>query len=114
MAMAISRSDGSINRHIEILKALANPARFRIAWSLSRSDKTVKLLAERLGMKQSIVSQQLGVLRMSDIVQGAREKGFTRYRLIEPKVALLMRDLNEKQDCGADGARCNSAIKVER
>ena len=63
----------------DVLKALAHPARLRIVAALCEGEESVIGLAERLGLPQAIVSQQLRILRMSGLVAAAREKGFARY-----------------------------------
>ena len=85
--------DGSVNRRVEILKALANPTRLNIVMSLSRGAVTVSALSQSLDLKPCIVSQQLGILRSSDIVRGVREGGYVRYELIDLRVSGLIREL---------------------
>jgi len=81
----------SVQRNVEILKALANPQRFRIACLLSEKDHTVNVLARSLGMRQSIASQQLGILRMSGIVEAKRVKRGVSYRLVGSRAGTLVR-----------------------
>ena len=79
-----------MERNVDILKALANPQRLQIAWALSQNDHTVNVLANMLGLRQSITSQQLAILRASRIVQGFRFGGGVRYKLIESKAKELI------------------------
>ena len=74
----------------EILKAVAHPLRLRIIALLCEEDANVSALAERLGVSQSIVSQQLRILRMRQLVAVARERGFARYRILEPRLRQLV------------------------
>ena len=69
----------------DILKALANPGRLRIVAALCEGQESVIGLAERLDLKQAIVSQQLRILRMSRLVEATRENGFSLYGLSEPR-----------------------------
>ena len=85
----------------DILKALAHPARLRIVAALCEGQESVIGLAERLDLKQAIVSQQLRILRMSRLVEATRENGFSLYGLAEPRLRELMRCL--------DGCRRESA-----
>ncbi len=78
----------------EILKALAHPARLRIVAALCEGTESVIGLAERLDLKQAIVSQQLRILRMSGLVAATREGGFARYGLAEPRLRDLITCLN--------------------
>jgi DNA-binding transcriptional ArsR family regulator len=74
----------------EMLKALAHPARLRIVAALCAGELSVNALAELLGLKQCIVSQQLRILRMSGLVRAARREGFARYTLAEPRLRELV------------------------
>jgi DNA-binding transcriptional ArsR family regulator len=99
----------------DILKALAHPARLRIVAALCEGQQSVIGLAERLDLKQAIVSQQLRILRMSALVEATRENGFSLYGLAEPRLRELVRCLEgcrrESMDMGTTGARAarNSA-----
>jgi DNA-binding transcriptional ArsR family regulator len=74
----------------EVLKALAHPARLRIVAILCEGDESVIGLAEKLDLKQAIVSQQLRILRMSGLVAATRQDGFSRYALAEPRLRDLV------------------------
>jgi DNA-binding transcriptional ArsR family regulator len=78
----------------DILKALAHPVRLRIVAALCEGAESVIGLAERLDIKQAIVSQQLRILRMSHLVSATRENGFSRYGLAEPRLRDLVRCLD--------------------
>lgn len=71
-------------RVVGILKAVAHPIRLRIVASLCQGDLHVSALAEGLGLKQAIVSQQLRILRMSGLVEASRKDGYAVYTLTEP------------------------------
>ena len=75
----------------DILKALAHPLRLRIIAILCEGDAHVNALAERLAAKQAVVSQQLRILRMRNLVQVTRRDGFAHYRLAEPRLRELIR-----------------------
>ncbi len=87
-----------IERFAETLKALANPARLRIVNILSRGEKTVSELCELSGLKQSLVSQQLRILRYSSIVQSRKKVPHTFYSLKERNIVRLLDCLSR---CGA-------------
>ena len=78
-------------RAAEIMKALGHPLRLRIIAILCASDEHVTRLAEQLDVQQSIVSQQLRVLRMQGLVEVARTNGHAYYRLGEPRLRELIR-----------------------
>jgi DNA-binding transcriptional ArsR family regulator len=67
----------------EVLKAVAHPQRLRIIAILVEGQANVSQLAERLGVGQAIVSQQLRILRHNGLVAADREGGFATYRLVE-------------------------------
>jgi DNA-binding transcriptional ArsR family regulator len=81
---------GDVERFAEVLKALANPARLRIVTILAGGERTVSELCELSGLKQSLVSQQLKILRLNDIVAGRREVPHTYYSLREINVVRML------------------------
>ena len=106
-------------RLAEVLKALAHPARLRIVAMLCEREESVIGLAERLDLKQAIVSQQLRILRMSRLVSATRQDGFSRYALAEPRLRDLVTCLEGCQrdapaepvrNRGAVGARTGGAV----
>jgi DNA-binding transcriptional ArsR family regulator len=74
----------------EVLKAIAHPLRLRIIAILCEGDEHVNGLAERLDVSQAIVSQQLRILRMRNLVASTRENGFSRYSLAEPNLRKMI------------------------
>jgi DNA-binding transcriptional ArsR family regulator len=91
-----NRWDDAMPRRVEVLKALANPTRLSIVMSLCRGSSTVSALAESLDLKPCIVSQQLGILRLSRIVQGVRHSGYIRYTVIDGGVKKMIRAFDSK------------------
>ncbi len=71
-------------------KALAHPARIRILEVLVRSELSVQELQARLALGQSVVSQQLAVLRAGGIVTGRKEGASVRYAVRDPLVSDLL------------------------
>jgi len=90
----------------DVLKALAHPSRLRIVATLCEGSETVTGLAARLGLRQAVVSQQLRILRMSDLVAAERGGGFVRYRLAQPRLKQLLHCL---EGCHSDTAGAPSA-----
>lgn len=84
-----------VARRIEILKALANPIRFRIAQLLCERRCTVTALVDATGLAQSRVSRELGVLREKRIVQGAREGHCVCYCLMDPEAIQVLHCLRD-------------------
>ncbi len=91
---AVNRAEplaiGDIERFAEVLKALASPARLRIVNILARGERTVSELCELSGLKQSLVSQQLKLLRLNRIVASRKEVPHTYYRLREMNVVRML------------------------
>ena len=71
-------------------KALAHPVRIRILEILVAGERSVQQLQEALGLGQSVVSQQLSVLRASNIVIGRKEGASVRYGLRDSLVADML------------------------
>ena len=71
-------------------KALAHPVRIAILERLVQGERTVQELQEALGLEQPVVSQQLGVLRASNIVVGRKTGVSVRYAVRDPLVADLL------------------------
>ena len=86
----IAVSEDRASHVAEVLKAVAHPLRIRLVAILCQREEHVNGLAEALGVPQAIVSQQLRILRMHNLVAATRENGFARYRLIEPHLKDLV------------------------
>jgi len=86
----LAASAEKAERVAEVLKAVAHPLRIRIVALLCHGETHVNGLAEKLGVSQAIVSQQLRILRLNDLVAVTREDGFARYRLAEPHLQDLV------------------------
>ena len=82
--------DAECGRIVEILKAIAHPLRLRVVAVLCERDENVSSLAAELGANQTIVSQQLRILRMSGLVNVDRKGGFAVYSLAEPHLQTLI------------------------
>jgi DNA-binding transcriptional ArsR family regulator len=51
---------------------------------LAMGDRTVKELVDTLGVRQSAVSQHLGILRLGGLVERTREGSHRVYRIADP------------------------------
>lgn len=71
-------------------KALAHPVRIRILEVLVRGERSVQELQDALGANQSVVSQQLAVLRAGNIVVGRKHGASVRYVVRDPLIAELL------------------------
>jgi ArsR family transcriptional regulator len=71
-------------------RALAHPVRIRILEILVSGERSVQELQEALGVDQPVVSQQLAVLRATNIVSGRKEGASVRYTVRDPLVGELL------------------------
>ena len=71
-------------------RALAHPVRIRILELLVKGDRSVQELQEALGLEQPVVSQQLAVLRASQLVSGRKEGVSVRYAVRDPLIGTLL------------------------
>ena len=75
------------------LKAAAEPLRWRILNALAREALCVCHLTEDLGVPQPLVSQHLRVLRDAGLVESAKWRYWTYYRLNAAAVTMLSDEL---------------------
>ncbi|GGS09396.1 hypothetical protein GCM10010252_55760 [Streptomyces aureoverticillatus] len=68
------------DRAVAVLKAVADPSRYRLLWALSRQELPVSALAELLGAHVAATSQHLAKLRAAGLVVSRREGTRIFYR----------------------------------
>lgn len=89
----------------EFFRALAHPVRIRLLEVLSSGgEQNVQTLAQKLGIDQPIVSQQLAKLRASGIVTTRKEATTVTYALLDPMIGDLLKtakDILNRQLVGA-------------
>ena len=83
-----------IERFADVLKALASPARLRIVNILAGGEHTVTEICSISGLKQSLVSQQLKILRLSNIVIGRKKVPHVYYSLKDRNVIRMLNCLS--------------------
>jgi len=74
----------------EFFKTLAHPLRIKILDALRRGEVGVNDLSTRLEVEQSTLSQQLAVLRKSNIVVGRKEAQNVFYSVRDPAIFRLL------------------------
>jgi DNA-binding transcriptional ArsR family regulator len=74
----------------DFFRALAHPVRIRILETLATGDRSVQELQQALDLRQSVVSQQLAVLRGRNIVMPRKVGTTVRYALSDPGVTRLL------------------------
>jgi ArsR family transcriptional regulator, zinc-responsive transcriptional repressor len=82
----------ALERTIELFKALGHPLRLALVRALAQHDRAVHELVDALEVPQPLVSQHLGVLRASRVVQRRRSGREIRYRLADHHVAHIVED----------------------
>ena len=73
--------DVDAGRDTALIKALAEPVRWRIVELLATEELCVCHLVEHLGIAQPLVSHHLRVLRDAEVVTTSRYRYWTYYRL---------------------------------
>jgi DNA-binding transcriptional ArsR family regulator len=74
----------------EFLRTLGHPARIRILELLSERDHAVHELLEQIAIEPSNLSQQLAVLRRTNLVVSRRKDGEVVYSISVPEVRDLL------------------------
>jgi ArsR family transcriptional regulator, virulence genes transcriptional regulator len=72
--------------HAHLCKALAHPTRLLIIDELRDGPRSVSELVEQLGLRQSNLSQHLGILRSQGLVIARRDGQAVYYRLRDGRV----------------------------
>ncbi|MEZ5996604.1 MAG: metalloregulator ArsR/SmtB family transcription factor [Hyphomonadaceae bacterium] len=85
-----------------LLKAIASPRRLMITCRLAQGEETVGDLATSLGVRETVVSQHLAVLRRERLVSTRREGQSVFYALRSEAVREVIAAL-------AAGGRCRGA-----
>jgi DNA-binding transcriptional ArsR family regulator len=74
---------------VPVLKALAEPLRWRIVAALAAEELCVCHLTEDLGAPQPLISHHLRVLREAGVIESERWRYWTYYRLRSDALAEL-------------------------
>lgn len=75
----------------EYLKAMAHPTRIRILELLEQEGRCVTNIGEKLDLKQSNISQHLGILRSRGILSLRREGGHSIYCIKDAKALKILK-----------------------
>jgi DNA-binding transcriptional ArsR family regulator len=79
----------------ELLKALGHPVRLKMVEGLLGRECNVKKMVKALGLPQSTVSQHLGILKNRGIVQIRKDGVKTCYRVVDARIAELIKILGK-------------------
>lgn len=74
----------------EVLKAVAHPIRLQIIEALEAGRLSVNEIAERVGEKQAITSQQLAVMKDKGILSSHREGAHVFYQIENENVIRVL------------------------
>lgn len=77
-----------------LLKALASPHRLMIVCALIDGERSVGALAQRLGVRESLASQHLGLLRRDGVVSTRRDAQTIYYSLRSGRARALVETLS--------------------
>lgn len=86
---------GVLNGAASVIKVIGHPLRLRLLEAMEAGERTVTELQDATGASQSMVSQQLGVLRGRGVVDARREGTHVYYRITEPKVHRILACIRE-------------------
>lgn len=106
-AIRVSAIDATVlERASRVIRVLGHPLRLRLLELLEAGERNVTELVLATGVSQSMVSQQLRILRAERVVDDRREGARVFYRITEPKVSRILDcirecDLPELTDAGA-------------
>ena len=77
-----------------LLKALANPHRLMIVCTLVEGEQSVGALAQVLGVRETVASQHLGLLRRDGVVAARRDGQTIYYGLSSGAARVLVETLS--------------------
>lgn len=87
---------GTVESQAEKLKSISHPIRLSIVKGLIEEGQcNVNGIKEKLDLPQSTVSQHLQVLRNAGIVQGEKDGTIVNYRVVDEKMAEVIKILDK-------------------
>lgn len=87
-----------------LLKEMSHPTRLTILCNLCEGELCVNELQDRMGLRQSNLSQHLGRLRAARLVTGRRDCNKVYYSISTPEAGDLLRALQAIYCLEDDGA----------
>ncbi|WP_329281821.1 ArsR/SmtB family transcription factor [Streptomyces sp. NBC_01451] len=119
-AQVASWDEERAERSVAVLKAVADPSRYRLLWALSERELPVSRLAELIGAHVAATSQHLAKLRAAGLVASRREGTRIYYRaagrqaraLLES--AVLAGDAAEAPEDAAEACEVPATVAKER
>lgn len=102
----MSEMQANADRAVDLLKALGNRSRLMILCQLIQGERSVGDLAQRIGMRDTAVSQQLTLLRKDALVRARREGQTIYYALSSDEAARVITTLYEIYCSDKPGEGC--------
>ena len=93
--------------------ALANPVRLRIVELLTERERMVNGIAEAIGLLQPNASQHLAILSRAGVVKATREGTAQCYSLRGPRIARILRLVDEFRTTHANALRVETESQEE-
>ncbi len=93
MEIDLSEMQGAAGDATHLMKALSNETRLMILCQLVDGERAVGDLSETLALRQTTVSQQLGLLRRDGLVEGRRDGHSVFYSIANPGVGRIIQVL---------------------
>jgi ArsR family transcriptional regulator len=91
--------DNLIAKHVaEVLKAIAHPVRLQIIEVLETGRHSVGEIIEKTGHPQSVISQQLGLMKDKGVLECCREGTKAFYSIRNTNVVKLLHCINDHCD----------------
>lgn len=84
----------AVEQATELLKSLANRNRLLILCNLIEGEQSVGELARLIGSRETVVSQQLALLRKDGLVRPRREGQTIYYRIESPEASRVIETLH--------------------
>lgn len=94
MNLDTSELKASADDACALLKSLANPHRLMIVCSLIEGEQSVGALAQMLGVRETVASQHLGLLRRDGVVSARRDGQTIYYALQSGRARALVETLS--------------------
>ncbi len=88
----------SLDQITTLLQTVGHPVRLQILLAIGEGEACVCHLEATLGRRQAYLSQHLMALREAGLVTDRRESRFIFYRLADPRLLGVLRQVAEMQD----------------
>jgi len=104
---ALHSTDASIEQATALLRALGSPHRLAILCLLLEGERTVSEICDKIGARQSLVSQHLTRLRLDRLVKADRNGYFVSYSLTSAPAQEIIATLHKYYCATSAGKRSN-------